>query len=109
MKITFKNGKIQKLCEQQAIAQRELGQNCAKKLRSRLADLSAAISVQELVAGNPHPLKGDRYRQFALSLQGGVRLVFEPANDPVPSTKDGSINWANVSEICIVFIGDYHG
>ena len=62
----------------------------------------------ELIVGNPHPLKGDRLGQFALNLKGGVRLVFEPENDPVPYNEDGSIDWRNVSAVCIVFIGDYH-
>jgi toxin HigB-1 len=64
--------------------------------------------VQELVAGRPHPLKGDRAGQFALDLDGGKRLVFEPANEPIPYKQDGSIDGAIVTHICIVFIGDYH-
>ena len=108
MEITFRDSKLRKLCEQQAVAKNKLGQVCARKLRSRLSDLQAAESVQELTAGRPHPLKGDRHGQFALNLQGGVRLVFEPANDPVPFNQNGSISWAKVSKVCIVFIGDYH-
>lgn len=108
MEITFDNGKLQKLCEQQAVAQKQLGQACARKLRSRLADLDAADFVRDLVAGRPHPLKGDRAGQFALYLQGAKRLVFKPANDPIPYKEDGSIDWSNVTHVCIVFIGDYH-
>jgi toxin HigB-1 len=108
VEVTFKDKNLQKLCAQQAYAQKKLGQVCARKLRSRLADLTAANSVQELVAGRPHSLKGDRAGQFALDLDGGKRLVFEPANDPIPRKQDGSIDWAIVTHICIVFIGDYH-
>jgi toxin HigB-1 len=108
MEITFSDSKLQKLCEQQAIAQKKLGKDCARKLRSRLSDLEAATSVQDLVAGRPHPLKGDRLGQFALDLQGGKRLVFEPANDPIPYQEDGSIHWAQVTDVRIVFVGDYH-
>ena len=46
--------------------------------------------------------------KFALDLDGGKRLVFEPANDPVPLNEDGSIDWSKVTFVCIVFIGDYH-
>ncbi len=108
MEITFSDGKLQKLCERQAVAQKQLGQVCARKLRSRLADLDAADSVQDLVAGRPHPLKGDRAGQFALDLQGANRLVFKPANDPIPYKDDGSIDWSKVTHVCIVLIGDYH-
>jgi toxin HigB-1 len=108
MEITFSDRKLQKLCEQPAIAQKKLGASGARKLRSRLADLLAAETVQELIAGRPHPLKGDRAGQFAVDLDSGNRLVFESANDPIPYKDDGSIDWSNVSQVCIVFIGDYH-
>ncbi len=108
MEITFGDRKLQNLCEQQDLAQKKLGQNCAKKLRTRLAMLGAAGCVTELVAGRPHPLKGDRVGEFAVDLEGGKRLVFKPDNDPIPLTEDGSIDWSQVTAVCIVFIGDYH-
>lgn len=108
MEIIFGDSKLQKLCEQQAVAQKQLGQAGARKLRSRLADLAAAGSVRELVAGRPHPLKGDRAGQFAVDLEGAKRLVFKPANDPIPCNEDGSIDWSKVTRVCIVFMGDYH-
>ncbi len=108
MEITFADRKLQKLCEQQAVAQKKLGANCARKLKTRLADLGAATSVTELVAGRPHPLKGDRAGEFAIDLEGGKRLVFKPGNDPIPLMEDGSIDWSEVTTVCIIFIGDYH-
>ena len=108
MEITYSDNKLKKLCDESNKAQRKLGSKCARKLRSRLADLKAAESVASLVAGKPHPLKGDRNGQYAVSLDGGVRLVFEPANEPVPQKDDGGINWSEVTAVCIVFIGDYH-
>jgi toxin HigB-1 len=108
MEITFSDRKLQKLCEQEAVAQRKLGANCARKLKTRLADLAAASSVIELVAGRPHPLKGDRTGEFAVDLEGGKRLVFQPGNEPIPLMEDGSINWSEVTAVCIIFIGDYH-
>ncbi|HHP7232524.1 MAG TPA: type II toxin-antitoxin system RelE/ParE family toxin [Xenococcaceae cyanobacterium] len=108
MEVTFKNTKLRKLCETRKEAQKKLGDKCARKLRSRLADLLAAETVAELVSGRPHPLRGNRAGQFALDLDGGKRLVFESANDPVPLREDDSIDWSRVTAIQIVFIGDYH-
>ncbi|MHC5717761.1 MAG: type II toxin-antitoxin system RelE/ParE family toxin [Nostoc sp.] len=108
MEITFADSKLQKLCEQQDPAQRKLGTNCAKKLRTQLAILGAASCVTELVIGHPHPLKGDRVGEFAVNLEGGKRLVFKPDNDPIPLSEDGSIDWSKVTAVCIVLIGDYH-
>ena len=104
----FRDKKLRVLCEKQATARKKLGDACAHKLQTRLAELEAADTVAELVAGNPHPLKHDRAGQFALELAGGFRLVFTPANEPVPLTPDGAIDWSRVTIVCIEFIGDYH-
>ncbi|MFN6518374.1 MAG: type II toxin-antitoxin system RelE/ParE family toxin [Nostoc sp. CreGUA01] len=108
MEITFADSKLQNLCEQEKLAQKKLGANCAKKLRTQLTILGAASCVTELFIGHPHPLKGDRAGEFAVNLEGGKRLVFKPDNDPLPLTEDGSIDWSKVTAVCIVFIGDYH-
>ena len=108
LEIDFKDGKLRDLCEKQQVARRKLGDACARKLRSRLADLAAARVVTDLAAGHPHPLKADRAGQFALDLAGGDRLVFAPANDPVPQTRDGATDWSQVTAVHIEFIGDYH-
>ena len=108
MEIHFKDKKLRELFEKQAVATKKLGDIGARKLRARLADLTAVTCVTELVAGNPHPLKGDRLGQFALDLAGGWRLVFASANEPVPRREDASIDWSAVTIVCIEYIGDYH-
>lgn len=108
MEVRFGDKKVRELCERRATAERKLGIDCARKLRTRLSDLEAASRVTDLVAGNPHPLKGDRAGQFALNLAGGWRMAFVPANDPCPRTPDGAIDWSAVTIVCIEFIGDYH-
>ncbi len=39
---------------------------------------------------------------------GASDKAFEPANDPVPRHGGGSVAWAQVNAVRIVFIGDYH-
>lgn len=109
MEITFIDDKLRQLCEQSQLAQKKLGAPCAKKLRARLADLMAASSVKELTTGRPHPLKRDWVGHYAVDLAGGKRLVFKPDNEPIPRTNDGSIDWMSVTQVCICFLGDYHG
>jgi proteic killer suppression protein len=108
VEIDFKDKKLRELCEQERVAERKLGAVCARKLRSRLADLQAANCVIDLVAGRPHPLDGDRAGQFAVDLEGGRRLVFEPDRNPVPMRDDGGIDWSRVTRVRIVYLGDYH-
>lgn len=108
MEICFKDKKLKALCEQAAVAQRKLGSQMARKLRSRLADLEAAASVAALRAGRPHPLEGNRLGQFTLDLVQPKRLVFEPSHEPLPLDEDGGIAWHQVTRVCIVWIGNYH-
>ncbi|MES2149665.1 MAG: killer suppression protein HigA [Pseudomonadota bacterium] len=108
MKIAFKDKKVRALCETRAVAERKLGAACAKKLAARLGDLDAAGRVTDLVAGNPHPLKGRRTGQFALEVSGGWRMVFIPDQWPCPVDADGAIEWSEVTIVCVEYIGDYH-
>ena len=108
MDIEFATSDLRSLCNQARIMTRRLGPACARKLMARLMDLQSVVSVMELSAGHPHPLKGDRLGQFALDLHDGKRLVFEPADSPVPRI-DGAIAWGQVTKVRIVFVGDYHG
>lgn len=59
--------------------------------------------------GRCHQLKGNRAEQFAIDLDGLHRLIFEPANTPVPRKPDGGIDWTLVTAIEIVGVEDYHG
>ena len=108
MEVRYKDNKIRDLCEKQAVAEKKLGAASARKLMVRLVALEAAARVTDLVAGNPHPLKGDRLGEFALDLAGGWRLVFAPAHDPCPTRPDGGIEWSQVTIVSIEYIGDYH-
>ncbi len=108
MEIRFKDKRLRELCEKRAVAAKKLGDVVARKLQTRLADIAAESRVSDLLAGNPHPLKGGRLGQFALDLAGGWRLVFGPANEPIPRRDDASIDWSAVTIVCIEYIGDYH-
>jgi len=108
MLILFASDDLKKLCEEQKGMTKVLGAPCARKLRTRLSDLMAVPRLSDLAAGRPHPLKGERLGQFALDLQGGIRLVFEAADEPIPKTQDGAIAWAQVTSVRIVYVGDYH-
>lgn len=108
MDISFSKADIQKICERQSVMRRKLGLASARKLQRRLDDLSAAETLADVTAGRPHPLTGDRSKQFAIDLHGACRLVFESADEPVPEQEDGTTAWHRVTKIKIVFIGDYH-
>jgi plasmid maintenance system killer protein len=82
----------------------------AKKLRRRLDELKAAstLEVMQLLPGRCHELKGDRAGQISLDLEHPYRLVFEPANDPVPRKRDGGLNWTAITAVRIIGVVDTH-
>lgn len=108
MDIDYKTAKLKELCLVTKEADKKLGLNSGKKLRSRLADIEAASNVSELIAGRPHPYTGDKTGLFSLDLHGGHRLLFESLKKPPPTKDDGGIDWSKVDSINIVFIGDPH-
>ncbi len=108
MDIAFLNNDLEALCLDERMQKRKLGAIGAKRLRARLADLDAVTRVSELVAGRPHPLIGDRRGEFALDLDGGRRLVFEPVDASLATRDDDSIDWARVTRVRITYIGNYH-
>lgn len=108
MEISFAGAKLESICGQQKLAIKAIGAQSAKKLQLRLAELFAAESVKDLVAGRPHPLTKDRMGQFAVDLYGGHRLIFQPTRQPPPMLPDGGMDWSSVTEVTIIEIGDYH-
>jgi len=74
----------------------------------RLQAIEAAACVTDLVAGNPHPLAGSRYGEFALDLAHGWRLTIVSADNPAPINSDGAIDWSQVTTVIIKYIGNYH-
>ena len=58
--------------------------------------------------GDWHELTGDRKGQLACNLRGLDRLVFIPANDPVPTKPDSGLDWVKVTAVMNIEIVDYH-
>ncbi|MDH3723623.1 MAG: killer suppression protein [Desulfobacteraceae bacterium] len=82
-----------------------------RKLQQRLMELKAAPFLDDISKVPPprcHPLSGDRDGQLSVDLEHPYRLLFIPANDPIPLTQDGGLDWTKVTEIEIVEITDTH-
>lgn len=109
MDIMFRSASLRSSCNDSKKGLRKFGDARFRVIRRRLDDLLAAANLLELPpASRCHPLKGRRAGQFAVDLDGGWRLVFEPANDPLPFRADGSLDRSRVSAITILEIIDYH-
>lgn len=98
MEVTYKSTRLEKLCTNAYAAEKKYGIQMAEKIKLRIDQISAAISVEMMLqfkVGRCHQLKGDRKDQFAVDLVHPYRLIFEKLG--------GDIQIANIMEIV-----DYH-
>jgi proteic killer suppression protein len=111
IEIAWSDRKLEKACTNEQQALRRWGAAKWPKLRNRLAALLAATTLADMrgVPGNCHQLTGDRAGQFAVSLWGAYRLVFEPDHNPIPRLSDGGVDRSLVTRVLIKEVVDYHG
>jgi proteic killer suppression protein len=109
VELTFATARLQRLFESQKELRRAHGDRCAKKLKTRLADLRAASTLEEFrhLPGRCHELDGDRRGQLALELEGGKRLIFVPSSSDVHRA-DGGLDLSLVEAVRVIEVVDYH-
>jgi proteic killer suppression protein len=110
MDIVFKEKKFENECNSQRLLKKQYGEKMAKKIRQRLDDLKAVIVLEEMrsLLGRCHELLHNRAGQLSLDLVHPLRLIFEPANIPIPQKADGGIDWKKVTAVVIIGIDDTH-
>jgi plasmid maintenance system killer protein len=109
--ILFQDRKLEKACNNQSLLIRKYGPVRAKLLRRRLDEFRAADNL-EVLRSLPqvrcHELKGNREGTLAVDLDHPYRLIFEPANNPIPRKSDGGLDWTKVTSIRVLTVEDYH-
>lgn len=111
MEILFPNARLQKLCNVEKEMRKKYGPRMVGLLQQRLKELrnvDTLADMKSLPGARCHELTGDLSGKLAVDLEHPNRLVFSPANDPVPRRSDGSLDWSRVTEIEVYDIGDYH-
>jgi len=90
---------------------KHFGPDKSRKLKQRLMELGAADTLSDISHLPPprcHELTGKEAGIFSVDVDHPYRLLFIPANDPVPLLADGRIDRAKVTEIEIIEIKDTH-
>lgn len=110
MDISFEDKKFEKQCNTFRLLQKDHGATRAKKIKRRLDNLRAAAILADMktLPGRCHELIGDRAGQLSLDLDHPYRLIFEPANDPIPRKEDGGIDWTKITAVRIIGVDDTH-
>jgi len=111
MVILFKTTKLEKLCNDEKLMIKRLGPQRSKLLKRRLAELRAANVLEDLQCfprTRCHELLHNRKGQLSVDLDHPYRLIFEPANNPIPKKPDGEFDWSKVTEITIIGVENTH-
>jgi len=108
--IVFDSDKFRKECNNFNLLKKRYGLQRAKKIVLRLNALQAANVLEDLryAPGRCHELKGSRAGQLSLDLDGPYRLIFVPADDPIPRKADGGLDWKQVAAVMIIRVEDTH-
>ena len=102
MEIAFESRELREICEHEAEAKAKLGDPVAAALKSRLADLDAAMSPSDLVAGRPRI--GEDKETMVIDLCQGYRIVFAANHPNNPLSERGEVDWRKVSRVRILRI-----
>ncbi|MCP4401749.1 MAG: killer suppression protein [bacterium] len=111
MDIVFKTKKLQKICNNYKLLQKEFGQEQAKKIRLRLDDLRAAeclLDISPFPPSRRHELVGNMKGKFSVDVKHPYRLILEPVTQPPPLKDDGGIDLEQVIVIRILGVEDTH-
>ena len=111
MEVKFRTRKLARVFGRQELLQREYGQENARIIMRRMSVLLAAPTLKDVPATKPerrHQLEGSRSAQFAVDAKNPYRIVFVPANDPVPMLVNGGYDLSRITAITIVAMEDYH-
>ncbi|TSA33677.1 MAG: killer suppression protein HigA [Porphyromonadaceae bacterium] len=110
MNITFKDGKFEKLANDDKKLLKEFGKIRAKKITKRLNDLRFANTLEDTrnLPGNFHELTENRKGEWACDLDQPYRLVFTPHEAPIPTNENGQYIWLEIKGVEIIEIANYH-
>jgi proteic killer suppression protein len=110
LNIVFISKKLENESNDSRLLTRRHGSDRAARIRRRLDDLRAAATLEDMrdLPGRCHELKGTRSGQLSLDLDHPYRLVFEPADSPVPTKPDGGLCWPDIRSIRIIGVVDTH-
>lgn len=98
--VSFATPELRLLCEEPKVAKAKLGDDVARLLRARLADLRSADGLLDLPTGNPR-IDGDSY---LLDLGSSATMRWEPYGRSAKPAENGLLDWGRVNRVKLVQI-----
>lgn len=111
IKLEWSDRKLSKAQTSDRVGQRQLGAERWAAMKRRIRTLEAADSLADLrgLPGNFHSLTADQAGEWSATLSPNWRLIFEPADEPLPTNSDGGLDAGAVRRIRVLRVEDYHG
>lgn len=107
LQIEYTNLKVQKIICDTKQLKKKVGLEIGKKVILRLNQLKATenfnMYLTQIRLGNPHPLSGNFYSCYAISITANYRLIVEPME-----TKLDMESLRNCKKIDVKGVVDYH-
>lgn len=111
MEVQYQSNRLKRICEDQKVATQRFGPAAARNLLKRLNELRLANDLSEILHKPParrHKLQGRQDATYAVTVSGGIRLVFRAESPSQSEEGKGSIEEHLVRAITVTFVGDYH-
>lgn len=113
MRIIIPDERLRKLLNLEGRMKAKMGAQTRKKIMLRMQQLLTCNVLDDMRHYPPAHIEELRHypgkHYFTVRLEGPERIVFEPANDPVPLLAGGNVDWTQVTAIRILEVGDPHG
>lgn len=104
MDFTFETKKLREVCEDADAAKQQFGEMISGHLKSTLADLAAAETLEEFSTLFGVPV-GEADGAFFCDLTGGVTLSAMQGHKTQPTSADGTLDLREVRRIKILSLG----
>lgn len=112
VQVTYVSRRLERSCASQPARVREWGPETARKLGSRLQELKAAETLDDMRAlpqARTQELTGARNGQIGLDLCPPYRLIVIPTDSDLASRPDGRRDWSKVEAVVVLEVTDTHG
>lgn len=110
MNIEYGNSRLKRQLGSATETKKAFG-SMAKKTIQRLNEMKASLNLAVLMqipAAACHQLKGSRQGQWAVTISGNFRMIFELTQHQLPNKENNSLNTDTITDIKIIGIEDYH-
>jgi plasmid maintenance system killer protein len=111
IEVDWTDRKLRKAQMSDRAGQRLLGDERWSALKRRIRTLESADTLADLhgLPGNFHPLSVDLAGEWSANLSANWRVIFESAEEPLPTFRDGGLDQASVRHVRVLRVEDYHG